>query len=529
MASDRPDMPDVLIVGAGPTGLSLAMTCRRFGVAVRIIDRSPEPSGVSKALAVWSGSLEALDAMGVIQDFLAEGERMHAFGIGWGTHRLGTIKVGVGIDSPYPYPVLLPQSRTEQLLTQRLATFGVTVERGVELTGFSQDAAGVSATLTHSDGRQETAMCRYLVGCDGARSRVRQTLGMAFDGITEPETFILCDARIEGGSLDPASIYVWWQRGGTISLFPVERDIWRVFAMRQTGSDEPATLDELQGHLDRHGPPGLRLRDPSWLSTFRINERLAATYRVGRCFLAGDAAHIHSPAGGQGMNTGIQDGVNLGWKLAHALHGIGDAETLLDSYTAERRPVAAEVVKGATQKLRLAYGNGLLTRIARTVAVPIMTRIPGVQEALQLELSETGVVYREGKLVALGQPPRRARRTDVGARARDVTYRDAATGQSRSLWPLLGWPGHTLLLFGAAGDRPLPDGVKEAQVQVLRLDAAADPDGSARGRYGIRDDGWVLIRPDQVVAARAAGSDFGMLAHYASQVLHDRHEGQVAA
>jgi hypothetical protein len=272
----------------------------------------------------------------------------------------------------------------------------------------------------------------------------------------------------------------------------------------------------------------LRLRDPTWLSTFRINERLAATFRVGRCFLAGDAAHIHSPAGGQGMNTGIQDGVNLGWKLAHAVHGIGDAEGLLDSYTAERRPVAAEVVKGATQKLRFAYGNAVFTRIARTVALPIVTRIPGVQEALQLELSETGVVYRAGTLVALGKPPKRVRRTDVGARARDITFRDADSGQPRTLWPLLGWPGHTLLLFGTIVVPALPDGVNSTQLQIVRVDLAADPDGSACARFGISHAGWVLIRPDQVVAARGEGRDFTHFIDYANQVLRVGHDTRSA-
>jgi len=521
--------PDVLIVGAGPTGLSLAITCRRFGLAVRIIDRAAEPSRVSKALAVWSASLEALDSMGVIEDFLAAGERMHELAIGWGARRLATMAVGVGIDSPYPFPLLLPQSRTKQLLAQRLAALGVTVERGVELTGLAQDKEGVSATLCGADGQEQVARARYLVGCDGARSRVRRSLGVAFDGTTEPATFLLCDARIEGGAMDPASIQLCWQRRGTIALFPVEHGVWRVFAMRQSGTDEPATLAELQAQLDRHGPGGLRLRDPSWLSTFRINARLAARYRVERCFLAGDAAHIHSPAGGQGMNTGIQDAVNLGWKLAQVLHGEGDAALLLDSYSDERRPVAADVVKGATQKLHLAFGTGLFLRFARTAAIPIVARLPFVQRALQHELSETGVVYRDGPLVALGQPVRGHRRTEVGTRACDIVFRDSATGQRRTLWPLLGWAGHTLLLFGTLARQPLPAEVDEHQVQVLRLDADTDPNGAAAARYGISGSGWVLIRPDQVVAARGKANDLSRLGVYAHHVLRGRQHLRAAA
>src|SRR5262249_40354582 len=147
--------------------------------------------------------------------------------------------------------------------------------------------------------------------------------------------------------------YIWWHGGSAIALFPFQNGVWRLFTERPgTGNEEAPTLEELQGYADRHGPAGLKLRDPSWLSVFHINERLAAHYRKGRCFLAGDAAHIHSPAGGQGMNTGIQDAVNLGWKLGHVMNGFGDAGLLLDSYGPERRPIAREVIKGATQKLR---------------------------------------------------------------------------------------------------------------------------------------------------------------------------------
>ena len=340
---------EVLIVGAGPTGLSLAITLRRWGVPVRIIDRNAQPTSVSKALALWSASLEALQGMGVVDRFVAEGQRLNALCVGEGDRRLATLAVGEGIDSPFPFPLLLPQSRTEALLTERLAELGVTIERSVELVGLSQDASGVTATLHHADGHDETVRTKYLAGCDGARSAVRQALDITFEGYTEPQTFLLADVKIDGGNLDHRSIYLWWHNGGTVAMFPFGNEVWRIFSMRGEDSpkgDEPATLEEMQRCVDRFGPRGLRIHDPSWLSIFRINERLVTKYRVGRCFLAGDAAHIHSPAGGQGMNTGIQDAVNLGWKLAHVLNGAGNSEVLLDSYEAERRPIARAVIDG---------------------------------------------------------------------------------------------------------------------------------------------------------------------------------------
>lgn len=522
MPHHHPILP-ILIIGAGPTGLSLAITLRRFGVPVRIVDRAPQPSSVSKALAVWSGSLEALEGMQTIEPFLAEGQRLRALCVGHGHRRLASLAVGDGIDSPYPYPLLLPQSRTEEILTARLAQLGVTVERPVEATGLAQDEGGVAAVLRHADGRHEEVHTPYAVGTDGARSFVRQALGIAFEGYTEPQTFLLCDARIDGGELDHRCIYLWWGNGGTVALFPFGDNVWRVFAMRDgsTSAEAPVTVEEMQDHLDRHGPGGLRLGDPSWLSVFRINERLAARYRVGRCFLAGDAAHIHSPAGGQGMNTGIQDAVNLGWKLAHAVAGRGDTELLLESYGAERRPIARAVVDAAAQKLHIAFGASPLRTLGKDIAISLFGNLPAVQRKLQVELSETEIVYGEGPLVQLGNPPGRPRRTDVGARACDAEFLEPLTGKGGTLWPFLSAPRHSLLLF--EDDRPIVvGGIAEGagdSLQVLRLDGRSDPGQRVRKRYHLQGPGWVLIRPDQVVAARGAGADLGRLTAYIGRVL----------
>jgi 2-polyprenyl-6-methoxyphenol hydroxylase-like FAD-dependent oxidoreductase len=514
---------DVLIVGAGPTGLALAITLRQFGVPVRIIDRAAQPSSVSKALAVWSASLEALQGMGVIGEFIAAGERLRALSVGDGNRELALFAVGTGIDSPYPYPLLLPQSRTEQILGARLSALGVEIERGVELIGLAQDGNRVSARLRHADNRTEEVDARYLVGCDGARSFVRQSLGVAFEGYTEPQIFLLGDVSIDGGNLDHRTIYLRWRDGGTVALFPFGDAVWRVFAMRAVGGNEAsATIEELQRQVDQHGPRGLRLRDASWLSTFRINERLAAQYRSGRCFLAGDAAHIHSPAGGQGMNTGIQDAVNLGWKLAYALGGVGDTALLLDSYEAERRPVARDVIAGAAQKQHLAFASSAFARLCKDIAVAIFGNIPAVHRMLQVELSETDIVYRDGPLLRLSAPPRRAKRTEVGARARDAAFLDPATGQTTTLWPRLSEWRHSLLLFEDARRPFLTNGVAAGtgdRLQVLRLDHAADPGHEARRRYRLRGSGWVLVRPDQIVAARGEGSDLSGLHKYLDRVV----------
>ncbi|MQT13870.1 FAD-dependent monooxygenase [Segnochrobactrum spirostomi] len=515
-----PGHPDVLVVGAGPTGLSLAITLRLHGASVRIIDRAAHPAPVSKALALWSASLEALRGMGVVDTFLEAGARLNALVIGDGDRELARLAVGDGIDSPFPFPLLLAQSRTEEILTARLAALGTTIEREVEFATLAQDATGVTATVKRPDGSEEIVRSAYLVGCDGARSAVRHALAIPFEGFTEPATYLLGDVRFSDPPLDHRSIYLWWHQGSTIALFPFGDDLWRIFAVRAEGAgDAPPDIAELQRHLDRHGPRGLHITEATWLSAFRINARLAQNYREGRVFLAGDAAHIHSPAGGQGMNTGIQDAVNLGWKLAAVLKGTGDAEMLLASYGAERRPVARDVVDGASQKLHLAFSGGGLTRVAKDIAVSIFGNLPVVQRKLQVELSETEVVYRDGPLVALGGgAPRRAGRGDVGGRALDAPLLDDQGGAG-SLWPLLCVPRHTLLVFGEA---PLPAALaarEGADLRILRLDAARDPAGTVARRYEMARGGWVLVRPDQVVAARGASLDAPDLARYLGRVV----------
>lgn len=518
---------DVLVVGAGPTGLTLGIMLRRLGTGVRIVDRAVRPSTVSKALAIWSGSLEALDGISVVDDLLADGRKLRALSVGQRGRELASMAVGTGIDSPYPFPLLLPQSRTEAVLGGRLRALGVAVERGVEFVGLAQDGEGVTARLRHPDGREEEARAAYLVGCDGARSAVRRALGIDFEGYTEPDTYILGDVRIDGVELDPRSIYIRWGHGGTVALFPYGDAVWRIFARRgpsPSGEDAPATLEELQAQVDRFGPGGMRLRDPDWLSTFRINERLAARYRSGHCFLAGDAAHIHSPAGGQGMNTGIQDSVNLAWKLAYALRGCGDAGLLLDSYEPERRPVARRVVDESAQRLHVAFAGGAALRLLRSAVVSVMGRIPAAQRKLQVDLSETAIAYSDGPLVRLGEAPRRPRRTQPGGRARDAGYLDA-DGRPATLWPRLSELRHVLLVFEDAG-APLPVEMALAgcgeRVAVLRLGPAADPRGEVRTRYGQRGPGWVLVRPDQVVAARGDGADTTRLQRYLDGAVRDR-------
>ncbi len=533
----------VLIVGAGPTGLTLALTLQRHGIAARVIDKLEHPAGLSKALAVWPASLEVLAALGMHDAFAKAGAPLRAVTFGDGGKKLAHVDMSEGIDSAYPQPILLPQSKTEKILNAQYLSTGGMIERGVELVSLEESDGTVSATLRHADGREETTNAAWVVGADGARSTVRHELGIDFEGYTEPELFLLGDVRIDGADLDRHSIHIWWHDGGTIALFPFEDGVWRIIverkgARQQSGEregdgnsnrqapheDTPATLEELQLAIDRHGPPGARLSQPGWLSSFRTNERLAARYCSKRVFLAGDAAHIHTPAGGQGMNTGIQDAFNLGWKLAYVLQGRGDAQMLIDSYEAERRPVAHQVIGHASRLMHAAMSGNPIMRFARDVAVSVLGRVPALQARLRTEMSETEITYGEGLLVEHAGNSRHPARGFSGTRALDLRWTDAKSGAARTLWPSLCEGRHTLVTFGEVDAITRRVAPFSGVVQTIGFDATGEP----ATRYGFDAPGYVLIRPDQVVAVRGNAEDVATLDRYLERVLR-MSDGHAAA
>jgi 2-polyprenyl-6-methoxyphenol hydroxylase-like FAD-dependent oxidoreductase len=308
----------VLVVGAGPVGLTMAAELARYGVSVRIIEKAERRTDKSKALVLWSRTLELLDRAECADAFVAAGHKVDAANIIAGGKTIGHISFA-GVRSVYPYALMLPQSETERLLEDHLAGLGVRVERQVELVTFSDNGTTVSATLQHADGRQETLETAWLIGCDGAHSMVRHRLGLSFLGETLQTDWILADIHIPDAALPASELAIYWHEDGALAVFPISPGRYRVIA--DTGRSEGAhppdpTLDQVQAVVDRRGPGGLVVSNPVWMAAFRINERKVADYRSGRVFVTGDAAHVHSPAGGQGMNTGMQDAINLAWKLA---------------------------------------------------------------------------------------------------------------------------------------------------------------------------------------------------------------------
>ena len=385
----------VLIVGAGPVGMTMASELVRYGVAVRIVDKMAQRTDKSKALVLWTRTLELLDRGGGSAPFVHAGYKVDAVNFIAGDGKLvGHVNMA-SVQSPHPYALMLPQSETERLLEERLHELGVAVERETEVAGFKSGNSGVEAVLRHADGGEQTITADWLIGCDGAHSVVRHTLGAAFEGETLKSDWLLADVHLRGYPFPDTQAAIYWHRDGAFVIFPITPGRYRVIAdLPPSGAEHPPapTLEQTQEVITRRGPAGLSASDPIWLTAFRINGRKVANYRSGRVFLVGDAAHVHSPAGGQGMNTGMQDAFNLAWKLALVIRKTC-GEHLLDSYSAERSKVGDQVLKAAGRLTTVGTLRNPVAQTMRNLVGHVMLGLSPVQHALADTMSEVSIGY----------------------------------------------------------------------------------------------------------------------------------------
>ena len=531
---------DVLIVGAGPTGLALAAQLRWFGTNFRIIDRSLDRAHESRALAVQARTLELFDTLDLAAPLVERGNTSARLALHLGARRVVSLQLGpVGAtDTRFPFILFVSQAETEAVLGRHLADSQVTIERGVELVELAVEEERVSCVLRRGDARRESLRARYVVGCDGAHSIVRKAAGLPFTGGSYPQDFVLGDVEAEG-PLEPGAINPFVGAGGVAMFFPLGRPTtWRVIAMAPPDSSRPASsndlpltselsLTELQRIVDTPTQASVHVRDPAWLTRFHLHHRQVASYRAGPLFLAGDAAHIHSPVGGQGMNTGIQDAWNLGWKLALVARGVA-RETLLDTYDAERWPVGRFLLR-YTDRLfgtfTRAMSAGKIATWAREVVVPhVFPRIagtPGLQLAAFRFVSELGIRYRRSPLVEEGSP-RLAGGPRAGDRLPDA--RLTSNGMSTSLQRAVAGPHLTLLLCGDPetwrGEAERIASRHTGLVTTRYLtpaplrDGLYDADGSALRSLGGTDGAQYLVRPDGYIAFRCAGYDLARFDQY---------------
>jgi 2-polyprenyl-6-methoxyphenol hydroxylase-like FAD-dependent oxidoreductase len=373
---------DVLIVGAGPTGLTLAASLLIKGVNVTLVDRQAEGANTSRAAAVNARTLEVLEGIDVTRRLVKEGIEAPRFAIRDGAKQLLSIDFS-GLETAYPFTLLVPQCTTERLLLDRVRELGGDVIRAKALTTVTQDTDGVTATFEDGD----TIRGRYVVGADGMNSTVRAQAGIGFSGAAYEHSFVLADAELSGDApIDEVRLF--WANEGLTVVAPLPNGDFRIVAPVDDAPEVPS-VEFVQQILDARGPGGITVTGISWGSRFRIHHRVADTYRAGRMLLAGDAAHVHSPAGGQGMNLGIQDAVALADALTAALHGGSDS--LLDEYSATRRPIAQQVVELTDRLTKLATLPRAL-RPVRNAMLGVIGHIRPATRALASRLS--GLVYR---------------------------------------------------------------------------------------------------------------------------------------
>lgn len=401
--TDRPDeaVLDVLIAGAGPTGLALAAGLTRFGVRFRVIDRAMDRARESRALGVQARTLEVLQSLGLGDVLVGRGNPSVRLILHLDRERATEVRLDDfgATDTRFPFILFVSQAVTEEVLSGHLASVGVRIEQGVELVDATPGEADMRCVLRHQDGREERVWARYLAGCDGAHSTVRKTAGISFEGDAYLQDFMLGDVEIDGPLVSDA-IHSFAVGRGVAMFFPLGSPAtWRVIAMSgadarskrgtrdgasaprglpETATTSALPLEELQAIVDGATGGGFALRDPAWLTHFRLHHRQAAHYRAGRVFLAGDAAHIHSPVGAQGMNTGIQDAWNLAWKLALVTRGSA-VEALLESYEAERWPVGRRLLSYTDRAFRLftraVSGGALSAWVRRAVGTRVLPRL----------------------------------------------------------------------------------------------------------------------------------------------------------
>ena len=395
---------DVLIIGAGPTGLVLALWLTKLGAKVRIIDKTAEPGTTSRALAVQARTLELYRQLDLAEAVVARGHRVPAVNLwvkGESAARLSFENVGSGL-TPYAFLQIFPQDQHERLLVERLEALDVTVERRTELISFAQEETRVIARLRGPDGHEVDCQANYIAGCDGARSIVRETIGTGFPGGTYRQIFYVADVEATGPALN-GELHADLDEADFLAVFPLagQGRARLIGTVRDERADRADTLtfEDISDRAINHLKVGVK--KVNWFSTYHVHHRVTQHFREGRAFLLGDAAHIHSPAGGQGMNTGIGDAINLAWKLAAVLAGRA-GDNLLDSYEAERIGFARRLVATTDRAFSFVTAEGRIADVVRTrvapVLIPMALAFAPVREFMFRTVSQVTLNYRRGPL-----------------------------------------------------------------------------------------------------------------------------------
>ncbi|SFB64164.1 2-polyprenyl-6-methoxyphenol hydroxylase [Rhizobium sp. NFR07] len=499
---------DVLIVGAGPTGLVLALWLTKMGVSVRVVSKAPGPGTASRALAVHARTLELYGQLDLADAIVSEGHHVAGVNVWVGGEKQARVSLGdIGESlTPYPFLHIYPQDRHETLLLSRLEAMGVTVEWNTTFIDFEETPDGVVARLQTADGWQTTSETAFLAGCDGASSAVRKSLGFGFPGGTYEQTFYVADVEASGPPMN-GELNIALDSADFLAVFPLDQGTRaRLIGTVEESDAEAGSLrfEDLNDKAVEH--LGIEVTSVNWFSTYRVHHRVAEQFRRGRALILGDAAHIHSPAGGQGMNTGIGDAINLAWKLKAILSGsvrdIQAVERLLSSFEEERIAFARKLVRTTDQAFSLATSDGRIAQFVRTKLVPLVmpaaSRLEPVREFMFRTVSQIMINYRDGYL-SVGE----AGQVHGGDR---LPWLDTGNGRSnydeftKLCWQVqvYGYAGYAVEDWCSRNAIPL---------QVFPWQPACEDAGLAR-------DAVYLLRPDSYVAAAFHGASTEALERY---------------
>jgi 2-polyprenyl-6-methoxyphenol hydroxylase-like FAD-dependent oxidoreductase len=480
----------------------MASELSRYGVSVRIVDKNTQRTDKSKALVLWARTLELIDRMSPngAELFIEAGLKTESVNILSGSETIGHANM-TEVDSKYKFVLMIAQSETERLLEEHLASLNVKAERQTELTDFKETADGVTYVLKHADGSEETGEASWLIGADGAHSVVRHKLNKEFHGSTLLSDWMLADIHLTGEQGPPA-INLYWHADGILAIFPLQGTRHRIIANAGESSgpigegNRPApTVEDIQRVLDARGPGGIKAGDPVWLSNFSINERKVDDYRTGRVFVAGDAAHVHSPAGGQGMNTGMQDAFNLTWKLALVARGMCPPEPLLSSYSAERSPVAKLLLEFTGRATEASLMKGGVKQYIRNHVASLVLGFSPVIHTMANVLSEISIGYSDSPLNAHTDRPRDG--VKPGKRA-PIRQNELPVGSGNA---------PRFALFAQSSD--VPAGLLQKYGSLIE----------ATPRTAFSPDSLVLVRPDGYIALSTKSGDWNAVDTYLNQFL----------
>jgi len=494
---------DVLIVGAGPTGLAHALWLTHQGVKVRIIDKSAGPGETSRAMAVQARTLELYRQLDLADAVVAAGHPnpvMNLWANGKRRARLSMGDAGATV-TPYPYILTYPQDEHEQLLINRLDQLGVGVERETEFISFEERADHVRSLLRKPDGTETTCLSTFLSGCDGAKSPLRHQIGAGFEGGTYKQIFYVADVRLDG--LDPVDeAHIALDSSDFVAVLSYgESGMSRLIGVVGDGELEHITFEDVSHHaIDRLG---VRVQQVNWFSTYRVHHRVTDTFRKGRVFLAGDAAHVHSPAGGQGMNTGIADAINLAWKLASVIRG-NAPDSLLDSYDQERRAFAKKLVETTDRLFTFITSENNFADFVRTRIAPILAgaayRVDGVREMVFRMISQTTLNY-QGSALSAG----RAGKVEGGDRLPwvNIDGQDNFHTLAQAVWQI-----H---VYGSLRDE-LKVWARQRGLQLHVFKWT-----SAHGHAGLAQNAAYLLRPDTYVGLAEPDASTQVLESYLAE------------